>query len=82
MNTPEDNARSAVDEINTRIDYLRRLYIDAAGRYEQASAEGAELAHQVNRYLADPEAYGTADLRVAYQRFMGRHSANFAPAEQ
>lgn len=67
----------AKTEIVNKLDWLARSYDDVAGRYERASAAGAELAAVVYAYLNDPEAIGTMAVREAYDHFMSLHAGNF-----
>lgn len=66
-----------IKEIDTKLDYLRRVGEDATGRYERASKAGMDFAAVVYAFLSDPDAIGTLAVREAYDHFMSLHAGSF-----
>jgi hypothetical protein len=80
MATHTELATGKAQDIASAVNWMRDLVRDSESRYTVAAAAGYELAQTVDRYVDDPDAVGTDALAAACSKFMGLHSAHFAPS--
>lgn len=76
--TVEDQIAAAVIDVMGRVNYLHRLALDNAGRFEVAKEAGVAMAVAIEEYLVDPEGAGLNTLREAAMAFMSKHSGGFS----